>query len=381
MRHYLPTEPEIHILGRTRKGTPLPLFWTASGLEFQTDAGELWFELESGYDVMEEWIRIEVDGFCLQRMMVPKGKSRLCAFRGFPAGSLRTVRLLKEVQPMRDDEGRFLLVHGLDCDGNLFPVPKKRCRIEFVGDSLSAGVGLGGAPSLIGAGPAVYGLDGNYALLAAEHFQADFRILAQCGWGVHCSCYNDFIQIMPPYYEQICGVLTGGRNRELGAFEANDFAAWQPDLVVVNLGSNDGFAVGRPAWTDPRDGSVHQMSDRFCGGLEEDCALRFEASVKDFLKKLRRLNPGAYLLWVYGMCEHRMAPYLETAVREYREESGDERTDFLLLPATNPLWVGSDNHPGKKEHALAAEVLIERAEEIWKGEKGGEDHGIFSRTF
>ena len=173
MRHYLPTEPEIHILGRTRKGTPLPLFWTASGLEFQTDAGELWFELESGYDVMEEWIRIEVDGFCLQRMMVPKGKSRLCAFRGFPAGSLRTVRLLKEVQPMRDDEGRFLLVHGLDCDGNLFPVPKKRCRIEFVGDSLSAGVGLGGAPSLIGAGPAVYGLDGNYALLAAEHFQAE----------------------------------------------------------------------------------------------------------------------------------------------------------------------------------------------------------------
>ena len=152
MRHYLPTEPEIHILGRTRKGTPLPLFWTASGLEFQTDAGELWFELESGYDVMEEWIRIEVDGFCLQRMMVPKGKSRLCAFRGFPAGSLRTVRLLKEVQPMRDDEGRFLLVHGLDCDGNLFPVPKKRCRIEFVGDSLSAGVGLGGAPSLIGPG-------------------------------------------------------------------------------------------------------------------------------------------------------------------------------------------------------------------------------------
>ena len=106
------------------------------------------------------------------------------------------------------------------------------------------------------------------------------------------------------------------------------------------------------------------MADRSCGGLEEDCALRFEASVKDFLKKLRRLNPGAYLLWVYGMCEHKMAPYLETAVREYREESGDERTYFLLLPATNPLWVGSDNHPGKKEHALAAEVLIERAERI-----------------
>lgn len=369
MRHYQPTEPEIHILGRTRTGNPLPLFWTASGLEFLTDGGELWFELESDYESMEEWVRIEVDGFCLQRLIVPKGRSRLCAFRGFPAGTMRRVRLLKEVQPMREDEKRCLLVHGLDCDGKLYPVPDGACRIEFVGDSLSAGVGLAGAPCLVGAGPAVYGLDGNYALLTAEHFQADFRILAQCGWGAHCSCYNDFIQIMPRYYEQICGVLTGDHNRELGAFERNDFSAWQPDLVVVNLGSNDGFAVDRPAWVDPQDGSSHRMVSRPCGGLEEQSALRFEGSVKDFLRKLRRLNPDAYLLWVYGMCEHRMAPYLETAVREYREESGDEKADFLLLPATNPLWVGSENHPGKKEHALAAEVLIDRAEGILKRKK------------
>ncbi|HIV90397.1 MAG TPA: GDSL family lipase [Candidatus Eisenbergiella stercoravium] len=370
MRHYQPTEPEIHILGRTRTGNPLPLFWTASGLEFLTDGGELWFELESDYESMEEWVRIEVDGFCLQRLIVPKGRSRLCAFRGFPAGTMRRVRLLKEVQPMREDEKRCLLVHGLDCDGKLYPIPDGACRIEFVGDSLSAGVGLAGAPCLVGAGPAVYGLDGNYALLTAEHFKADFRILAQCGWGAHCSCYNDFIQIMPRYYEQICGVLTGDHNRELGAFERNDFSAWQPDLVVVNLGSNDGFAVDRPAWVDPQDGSSHRMVSRPCGGLEEQSALRFEASVKDFLRKLRRLNPDAYLLWVYGMCEHRMAPYLETAVREYREESGDEKADFLLLPATNPLWVGSENHPGKKEHALAAEVLIDRAEGILKRKMG-----------
>lgn len=366
MTHYLPTDPEIHILGRTCRKNPLPLFWTASGLELRTDGSELWFELESDYETMEEWVRIEVDGFCLQRLIVPKGKSRLCAFRGFPAGTMRTVRLLKEVQPMREDEKRCLLVHGLDCEGTLYPVPAGACRIEFVGDSLSSGVGLAGAPSLVGAGPAVYGLDGNYALLTAEHFQADFRILAQCGWGAHCSCFNDFIRIMPRYYEQVCGVLTGEHNRQLGAFEQNDFSEWQPDLVVVNLGSNDGFAIDRPAWVDPQDDSSHQMISRPCGGLEEQSALRFEASVKDFLRKLRRLNPGAYLLWVYGMCEHRMAPYLETAVREYREESGDEKADFLLLPATNPLWVGSENHPGKKEHALAAEVLIDRVEGILK---------------
>ncbi|HJA94747.1 MAG TPA: GDSL family lipase [Candidatus Eisenbergiella merdipullorum] len=362
MVHYLPTEPEILILGRTRKKNPLPLFWTASGLEFRTDGSELWFELESDYESMEEWIRIEVDGFCLQRLIVPKGRSRLCAFRGFPKGTRRTVRLLKEVQPMLD-ERRYLLVHGLECDGKLYPPLPKKCRIEFVGDSLSAGVGLAGAPSLVDAGAAVYGLDGNYALLTAEYFQADFRILAKCGWGAYCSCDNDLVHIMPKYYEQVCGVLTGEHNRELGAFEENDFSGWQPDLVVINLGSNDGFAVDRPAWTDPETGFSQRMVSCPYGGLEEQSALRFEAAVKDFLKKLRRLNPNACLLWAYGMCEHRMSPYLEAAVRDYRKESGDEKADFLLLPATNPLWVGSENHPGKKEHELAAKVLIERVKE------------------
>ena len=113
MTHYLPTDPEIHILGRTCRKNPLPLFWTASGLELRTDGSELWFELESDYETMEEWVRIEVDGFCLQRLIVPKGKSRLCAFRGFPAGTMRTVRLLKEVQPMESLPTRAAL--GQSC--------------------------------------------------------------------------------------------------------------------------------------------------------------------------------------------------------------------------------------------------------------------------
>lgn len=364
MNCYLPTDSKIHILGRTKVQTPLPLFWTASGLEFRTDANELWFTLESDYDSMEEWIRIEVDGFCLQRLIVPKGKSRLCAFRNFPSGTMRTVKLLKEIQPMPEDEKRYLLVHDLECDGRIELPEPYRYRFEFVGDSLSAGVGLSGSPSLLHAGPAVYGLSGNYALLTAAHFQADFRILAECGWGVYCSCYNDFIHVMPRYYEQICGVLTGERNRKLGAFSENDFHLWHPDVIIINLGSNDGFAISHPAWINPKDGLSYKMVLNSLGGLESDCALRFEAAVKSFLTKLRRLNPDSHLLWVYGMCEHRMAPYLEQAIQDYKIETGDKKADFLLLPATNPLWVGSDNHPGEKEHKLAAEVLIQKMNAI-----------------
>lgn len=368
MKYFEPINEKIQILGRTAMRSPLALFWTGSGLEIRTDSGELWFDVESDFSIREEWIRIEVEGCCMQRMMVPKGRSRICAFRGWPMDTVRTVRLIKEVQPMREDEEKYLLIHGVECDGELQEALPKKHRIEFVGDSLSSGEGLGGYRGLLGAGSAMFGVNGHYALKTAAHFDADYRILSQSGWGVYCSCYNDLVRVMPRYYEQVCGVLTGEHNESLGAFEKNDFQKWQPEVVVINLGSNDGFALGREGWTNPEDGKVYRQMLNPYGGVEEQSALRFERAVSDFLKKLRALNPGAYLLWAYGMCEHTMAPYLQKAVAQYKEETGDEKADFQILPANTELWTGSSNHPGEMTHGFAAQVLIERIERIFSGE-------------
>ena len=364
MNYYLPTDEKILILGRTVKTNPMPLFWTASGLELQTNSSELWFDIESDYSEREEWIRIEVDGACMQRILVPKGRSKICAFRKWPMDTVRTIRFLKEVQPMREDEQRYLLIHGLECDGDLCEIPKKKLKLEFVGDSLSSGEGLGGSSKLIGAGAAMFGIEGHYALKTAAYFDADFRILSQSGWGVYCSCYNDLVRIMPKYYDKVCGVLTGEKNQQLGAFEDNDFESWQPDVVVVNLGSNDGFALDREAWTNPEDGKEYQQVTNIYGGVEEKSAIRFEQAVIDFLKKLRLRNPQAYLLWAYGMCDHTMRPYLGKAVEKYKTETGDERVAFQPLPTTTELWVGSSRHPGVITHGFAADVLIDKLKAV-----------------
>lgn len=364
MNHYLPTDEKIHILGRTTEQNPLPLFWTASGVEFRTKCSELWFDIESDFTIREEWIRIEVDGCCMQRMMVPKGRSKICAFRTWPSDVEHTVRLLKEVQPMREDEKKFLLLHGIECDGELVAVPQKKYKFEFIGDSLSSGEGLGGFAGLLCAGSSMFGIEGHYALKTARYFDADFRILSQSGWGVYCSCYNDLDRVMPKYYEQVCGVLTGERNERLGAFAQHDFQRWQPDVVIINLGSNDGFALVMEAWVDEVSGEVYQQLQNEYGGVEEKSALRFEAAVIAFLKKLRTLNPQAYLLWAYGMCEHTMLPYLQKAVTQYKAETGDTRADFQQLPVTTDRWVGSSNHPGVITHGYAADVLIDKISKI-----------------
>lgn len=60
------------------------------------------------------------------------------------------------------------------------------------------------------------------------------------------------------------------------------------------------------------------------------------------------------------MCDHRMAPYLETAVTKYKEEMKDERVDFQILPMTIPMWIGCNDHPGEKDHQLTAQVIINK---------------------
>ena len=378
---YSPFDEKIHIYGRTSTWTmgALPLFWTGSGVEFMTDGGEVWLDLESEYVLREEWIRVEVDGFCIQRCMVQKGRSKVCLFRGFSKDTVRRVRVLKEVQPKEEDVDRYFLVHGILCDGKLYDVPEKPYRIEIIGDSLSSGEGLSGDRSLISSCSGVFGLEGHYGIAVADHFCADFRIMSMSGWGVYCACNNSLYRTLPRYYEQVCGVISGEKNLKRGAGELHDFNTWQPDVVIVNLGSNDSFAPDSEPWINPEDGSVWKQCWKIPEGqkewthvwnepaeLDEISAQRFEQAVVDFLKKLRRNNPGAYLLWAYGMITHIMCPYLENAVRRYREETGDLSAEFISLPAVKDEWMGSNNHPGKPSHQAAAQVLIQKISDLWQ---------------
>ncbi|MCM1184278.1 MAG: GDSL family lipase [Roseburia sp.] len=289
---------------------------------------------------------------------MPKGRNTICVFRGFSTEQVRTIRILKESQPWQEDENRFFLLHSVLCDGAVCEAVRKRRKLEFVGDSLSSGEGLSGPVELVSSCSGVFGLEGHYALRTAKALQADLRILSQSGWGVCCGWNNSPAYAMPLYYGQVCGISRGARNRELGALDDNDFDAWQPDAVVVNPGSNDGFALDSAAWVDPRDGKEWRLRADADGRPDRASAERFERAAVSFLKCLRQNNPNAWLIWAYGMIDHRMQPYLEESMRQYIEESGDEKAEFLSLPAGRAEWTGSNNHPGKRTHEAASELLI-----------------------
>ena len=357
MKEYPPLESLVTIHGRTLPQISLPLFWTGSGVEFITDSTQLAFDVETEFETREQWIRVEIDGASVLRMPLEKGRSRVFVYREMASGSRHRIRLYKEVQPMPRDPSATLLLHGIYCDGEIAPVPPRPVRIEFVGDSISSGEGLAGAPSVKDGVSMVFSTRHHYAVETAQRLNADFRILSQSGWGVAAGWDNDPHHTMPPFYERVCGVVPGPVYESLGAHREHDFSAWTPDIVVVHLGYNDGFALDNPLWTNSETGETFGLSRGPDGGCDPQSGEVFAKTAAGFLHTLRRCNPDAHLVWAYGMYGQVMQPWIEKAVERYQNETGDKRISFVLLPDTPPGQIGSNNHPGPQAHLAVAEIL------------------------
>ena len=251
--YYPGKEPLIHVYGRTKMQNPLPLFWSASGIEFRTNASECELELTADYSDYEQWIRIELNEYQLIRMPLVRGKNVISVFRGMTESGEKRVRLYKEVQAMGDPKAK-LTVDKVICNGELLPLADFECRIEFVGDSITSGEGLAGNSTMQDWVASVFSNVGHYAVETATNLHAEYRIVSQSGWGTYCGYNNDITMTIPGIYDQICGVQAEGIGAELGSMKENDFENWQPDIVVINLGTNDEGAFHFEEWKNPHTG-------------------------------------------------------------------------------------------------------------------------------
>ncbi|HHU74283.1 MAG TPA: SGNH/GDSL hydrolase family protein [Clostridiales bacterium] len=350
----------LKVHGRTTgKLSPLTLFWTGSGLELNVKCSELWIEVEVGYDMYEPWISTLINSVPVSRQMLLAGRYWLCVFRGMNGNVIKNVRVLKELQAMSDDPGCYLQIHAIKCDGEFSPVEEKPYKIEFIGDSISSGEGAIGAKSEEDWIPMWFSAITNYCTMTAEALNAEYRVISQSGWGVLSSWDNNPHRNIPQYYEFVCGVLNGEKNKALGALEKNDFTTWQPDFIVVNLGTNDGGAFYSPAWKDEITGEIFQQRLKEDGSLDEEDLSSFIEAVKNFLFKLRKYNENAEIIWAYGMLGDLMSPAIKEAIHLYKKNTGDRKVTFLQLPNTTEETVGARSHPGALSHEMAAKVLVE----------------------
>ena len=134
----------------------------------------------------------------------------------------------------------------------------------------------------------------------------------------------------------------------------------KPDYVFINLGTNDASAFSQPSVYHDVNGVLFDQRIEEDGSFEKASLQRFKHAVADFIKKVRKCNPDAYIIWGYGMLGLALRDAIVEVINSYKKESGDDRIEFMELTPSNEETVGSREHPGILCHKQAAKKIIER---------------------
>ena len=359
----------LKIRGRNVKNAgkndgPVTLFWAGSGIEVNAKTSEVWATIESDFDSNEVWLCVFINGRKISRFMASKGVSEVCLCRNLNPEKENRIFLMRDTQPMSGDMGQILKVHSLKVsDGTeFFAVPDGKIKIEFVGDSITSGEGLAGCPDEWDWISQWISVSENYAVKTAMAFDADFNIESQCGWGVVTGWDNNVHSNMPDYYEYVCGLQNGECQKNAGSRELWDFSSFKPDIIFVNLGTNDSSSFSQAPWKDPADGKEYKMRNGDDGKPLEEDALKVSSGIKNFLKKIRKYNPKARICWIWGMLDlGDFGTYIQKGVDMFISETGDKNTETFVLTSMEcevlPEDKGSRGHPGPKTHREAAAKL------------------------
>lgn len=359
-----------------------PLFWTGAALEFNIKASVLSVDLYTDYDVYENWVSVFINGVMSQRIMLPKGKFSLKCFRGMNPEELKNVRIIRENQAFESDKSNLLIALSVNTDGEFLEIADRKIKLEFIGDSITSSEGCIGAKKDMDWLPMFFSATNSYSWFIAQNLNADYRVISQSGWGLAGGWDKDPYCRVPAFYDEICGLQNGQKQKNAGSCNKNDFGAWQPDVVIMNLGTNDFSAFNQPEFEVSPEHAVFLADE-----IEEEISKKsgvyrkengkcyfnlkltedgdFDACSADYwcrravkvLKKLRERNPEAYIIWALGMLGGGLFPLVRRAVTQYKTESGDERIEFVPLTEANDETVGSRCHPGRKNHLEAAEKL------------------------
>lgn len=360
--------PNKNILGRNVKDAmtsknPLTLFWSASGIEFCTNASELWVQVSSDYSVNEIYLAVQISGYTIARFMAPKEKSWICVAKNLNPQEKNNISIIKDSQPSAFDPNHIVQIHQIAVTKNaeFFQVPKKDCFIEFIGDSITSGEGLCGRPEAPEWISSYISVSNNYAMQIAKIKNAEISIISQCGWGITRGWDSNIYSNIPSHYQNVCSIFNSPMQKELGSCQEYDFSK-KADFVVVNLGTNDNSSFNN-SWTDESTGKVYQYQVNDDGTVAESSKKEIYEGIKNFLYQIRKNNPSAKILWVWGMLKLDKIPaILQNAMEDYKKESGDQKVFSLELDAMEDvenhlLDKGSRWHPGPKTHELAAKKI------------------------
>lgn len=249
---------------------------------------------------------------------------------------LRTmvVCLVKESEVQYASSG--ILAFYTDEEAEIRPTDKKDRKIEFIGDSITCGYGVLGGPKAPFS-TETESADDAFAVQCARALDADYQLVSFSGIGV-ISRYiepekNEPLTdvLMPALYPHTDAVLA---KRYGWRPESWDFSSFCPQVVVINLGTND---------------------DSYTRGIRER-EERFEEEYCEFVRNIHRRNPEAEIVCTFGVMSQRLLPRVEEAVQRL-SESGVPVRMHREEPMPPGEVTGCDGHPSAQRQRKMAESL------------------------
>jgi len=203
------------------------------------------------------------------------------------------------------------------------PAAKPGHKIEFIGNSITCGTGAD--QSVVPCGKGVWQDQHNaylsYGAVTARALNAQYHLSAVSGIGLMHSCCGMNI-LMPPVFDKI-----SMRNDTI----AWNFKNYQPDVVTICLGQND--------------------------GVQDSTA--FADNYLAFIKQLRGYYPKAtFVCLTSPMADASLAAFMKkslTAIVKKAAANGDKRVTSYFF--SKQFHNGCDSHPDLAEHQQIAKEL------------------------
>ena len=308
----------INVLGRspiTEEG--LRADWSASGFEFVADCKNMIkITINSSHDCR---FNFYADGGELKAVNVSAGKRSYTVANDLEGG-VHSFRFVKSSMVEHGTKALAVTIESVELYGEIGQAEQREHLIEFIGDSITCGVGAksntdSGAYSEL-----------SYAYLTANRLDTDYSLVSVSGIGTGQSTERHGSTLIGDVYP-----LTNFYRSKTERYEPERKA----DLVVINLNTND--------------------KGCFTAAQKDE----FTAKVKGLVDTVKATHgDDVKIVWLMGMMFEAASGHCDVWTIQYLNELGGEAAGYYYL-TLNPNTAGGASHPIASAHESAADALTE----------------------
>ena len=248
----------------------------------------------------------------------------------FDVGNIPTVKEIRFVRQQEAYNGTAAIL-SFDMCGELMNTKEKDILIEYLGDSITSGMGVHSINNEDNDTLITDDGTNSYAFLSAQYLGVDYRIRSRIGIAVD----RGFESTREPGSSWLASYELENCWRDKTTAYSEERKA---DIVVIYLGTNDILANKTDNLTN---------------------------SMKELITKVKSYNPDAKIVWISGGMRTECRPNIVEAINSFGGESAgyyicDMPKEFAHVDANNNyVNTGYHGHPGVEQQKVMAHTLID----------------------